>query len=126
MVSNSCVCSMVTHPTNKFGRRGNAKNIKPHPKLRDPKDKRSDERRKGFKNGRIILSGDESVSCITYNVSLSGCRISAVGAENFPDELVVQVDFLAKPRKARVAWRIQGEAGLEFLKDGGSDSGQQD
>jgi len=80
-----------------------------------PSDKRRSERHTTFKNGKIILRDRSVIDCIVRNDSEHGCLVTAIGAESLPDEVMIQLDMLSGHRPARVAWRDQGVAGLEFL-----------
>lgn len=83
---------------------------------RDPREKRASGRRKVYKNSKIILSDRSLVECIARDVSDEGCRISVAGAENLPDEFTIQLDAFSGPRRAKVIWLDQNEAGLVFLE----------
>ncbi len=80
-----------------------------------PGDKRASERKAAYKNCKIILSDRSVVDCIARNVSEKGCLISAAGAENLPEELVIQLDVISAPRRAKIVWVERGEAGIEFV-----------
>ncbi len=100
-----------------FGKRATkSAKITPRETIPNPNDKREGGRTAAFKNTKVILRDHSVVECITRNVSEKGCLISAVGAENFPDEVRIRLSPLSEPLRAKVVWRDKGEAGLEFLK----------
>jgi len=100
-----------------FGKRvTKSAKIAPRETIPDPNDKRELGRAAAFKNAKLILRNNSVIECITRNVSDKGCLISAVGAENLPDEVCIRLSPLSEPLNAKVVWRDKGEAGLEFLK----------
>lgn len=100
-----------------FGKRATkSAKVTPRETAPNPSDKREQGRAAAFKNAKLILRDQSVVECITRNVSDKGCLVSAVGAENLPDELNIRLSPLSEPLRAKVVWRDKGEAGLEFLK----------
>ena len=109
---------MPTQGKPSFGKRAAVSDkVTPDKKPAKLGDKREQERAPVFKNGKIVLSDHSAVECVARNVSEKGCLISAAGAENLPDEVTFHLDAISRPRRAKVIWREQGEAGLEFLTD---------
>ena len=97
-----------------FGKRSAAKGSAQTKPAR-PKDKRQGDRTASFKNGQIFIGANKVLDCAVRNISNEGCMISLFGAENLPDEIKVSVTLGQPRRKARVTWRDQQDAGLEFL-----------
>ncbi len=100
-----------------FGKRATkSARITPREAVPDPNDKREKDRAAAFKSAKLILRDHSVIECITRNVSDKGCLISAIGAENLPDEVCIRLSPLSEPLNAKVVWRDKGEAGLEFVK----------
>ncbi|NOX94440.1 MAG: PilZ domain-containing protein [Alphaproteobacteria bacterium] len=97
-----------------FGKRPAAKGSAP-PKPTRPTDKRQGERTASFKSGQVFIGANKALDCAVRNLSKEGCMISLFGAENLPDDVEISVTLGQPRRKARVTWRDQQDAGLEFL-----------
>lgn len=80
-----------------------------------PGEKRESVRKTAFKNAQLIFPDEGVQSCIARDISPEGCRISLMGAENLPDDLLIKLDAVTRPKLARIVWREGDEAGLEFL-----------
>lgn len=83
--------------------------------LNAPGDKRDAVRVSAFKNAQLILSDQAVQSCIARDISEDGCRISLMGAENLPEDLLIKLDAVTRPKLAKIIWRDGDEAGLQFL-----------
>jgi len=97
-----------------FGKRSAVKGSAP-PKISRPTDKRQGDRTASFKNGQIFIGANKVLDCAVRNLSGEGCMISLFGAENLPNEIQISLTLGQPRRKARVTWRDQQDAGLEFL-----------
>ena len=98
-----------------FGKRPGVDTAPGKRKNARPSDKRRADRVIGFKNGKLILPNGPAADCIVRNYSEYGCLITFVGAELLPETLSIRMDLLSPPQPARVVWRDQGVAGLEFV-----------
>jgi PilZ domain len=78
-----------------------------------PKD-RSD-REPHFRNGVLLLPGGQRLSVIIKNLSDTGARIDFFVKTELPDEVVLNEPTLKLMTRARVVWRNDGAAGLEFM-----------
>lgn len=76
---------------------------------------RKEQREKTFRFGRVFVRKDIAYKCIVRDISPSGARVTLEGRFELPDIVLLRIDQSAFARKARVAWRLDEEAGLEFL-----------
>ena len=106
--------------TGGFGKRNTSPDGAAPKRLQRPTDKRQGIRAPSFRYAKVYISGNTELECAVRDVSQSGCMVSLLGAENLPDELSVRLDPSQPRRKARVAWRENLEAGLEFLPEEGA------
>lgn len=83
--------------------------------LKAPGDKRESVRKTAFKNAQLVLSDQSIQSCIARDISADGCRISLMGAESLPEDLLIKLDAVTRPKLAKVVWREGDEAGLKFM-----------
>lgn len=54
------------------------------------------------------------VRCAIRDATEKSCRIVTSHADEFPDEITLAIDGLAKPMKGRIVWRSENAAGVEF------------
>lgn len=78
-----------------------------------PKDRA--EREPHFRNGVLVLGGGQRLSVIIKNLSATGARIDFFVKTDLPDEVVLNEPTLKLMTRARVVWRLEGSAGLEFI-----------
>jgi PilZ domain len=107
---------MVVQKGGTFGKRKTASSGAA-PKLTRPTDKRGSDRTAAFKNAKVFIGGHTALDCAVRNLNQEGCMVSLLGAENLPDEVTIRLDPSQPRRRARVAWRDQNDAGLQFLPD---------
>ncbi|RMF07943.1 MAG: PilZ domain-containing protein [Alphaproteobacteria bacterium] len=55
--------------------------------------------------------------CVICDASPSGCRIALDDSSIVPDQVRIEVKNLTEPLLARVVWRSEGSAGLQFAWD---------
>lgn len=101
--------------TGGFGKRKSAGGLAQPQRLVRPTDKRADERAPAFRKAKLIISGNTELECAVRDVSDHGCMVSLFGAENLPDQVTIKLDPATPRRAARVVWREERDAGLEFL-----------
>jgi hypothetical protein len=78
-----------------------------------PKDRAA--REPHFRNGVLLLPGGVRLSVIIKNLSDTGARIDFFVKTELPDEVVLNEPTLKLKTRARVVWRNEGAAGLEFV-----------
>ncbi|MHA7871402.1 MAG: PilZ domain-containing protein [Hyphococcus sp.] len=100
-----------------FGKRAAEPGAKPARRLKRPTDKRASDRETAFKNAKLYVAGQLELACAVRDLSDKGCMVTLPGAENLPGELVIKLGLAYPRRRARVVWRKNMEAGLEFLPD---------
>jgi hypothetical protein len=76
---------------------------------------RKEPREKTYRFGRVFIRKEVSYRCIVRDISPSGARIALECRIELPEIVLLRIDQSAFVRKARVAWRMEEEAGLEFL-----------
>jgi len=54
------------------------------------------------------------VRCVIRDATEKSCRIVTSRADEFPDDVTLAVDGVAKPITARIVWRSENAAGVEF------------
>ncbi|KAF0184577.1 MAG: PilZ domain-containing protein [Hyphomonadaceae bacterium] len=79
-----------------------------------PKDRA--QREAHFRNGVLILGGGQRLSVIIKNLSETGARIDFFVKLELPEEVVINEPTLKLVRRARIVWRTEGSAGLEFIE----------
>ena len=98
-----------------FGKRGGPRAQPGALRAPQPSDNRRSERIPGFKNGKILTRRGAGYDCVVRNTSQHGCLVTLIEAEALPETVKVRLDMFSPERPARVVWRDQGVAGLEFL-----------
>lgn len=58
--------------------------------------------------------GGPVVRCAIRDATDKSCRIVTSQVEDFPEEITLTVDGLAKPIKGHIVWRSENAAGVEF------------
>ncbi len=53
--------------------------------------------------------------CIILDASRTGCRISSKALAALPDDILIEIQGLTEPLQARIVWREDNMAGLEFI-----------
>ena len=79
-----------------------------------PKDRAA--REPLFRNGVLVLGSGQRLSVIIKNLSATGARIDFFVKTELPDEVMLNEPTLKLMTRARVVWRLEGSAGLEFIQ----------
>jgi hypothetical protein len=81
------------------------------------REKRKDHRQPLKYPARIDAGDGQLRSCALRDVSRSGARILYAGADDIPDRFLLMLsEGSSAVRHCQVAWRGDGEIGVEFLK----------
>jgi PilZ domain-containing protein len=79
------------------------------------KDKRSDNRKRTFLPARISFGdGALSVECTVAQLSKTGARVNVASSIVLPDRFEFSIPQRSLNCRARLAWRKDEEAGVEF------------
>ena len=80
--------------------------------------KRRAPRRDEFKDGILTLPGGQRMQVVVKNLSDMGARVDFyAGASGIFGDVQLSVPSLAVNLRARVVWKNQSSAGLEFKTD---------
>lgn len=79
-------------------------------------ERRTNARARAFMQGRIIFNnGATTLDCTVREYSDTGARIECSGAVTLPDRFELFVPRKGLTRPARIAWRRDGQIGVEFI-----------
>jgi len=82
---------------------------------RPPQEKARPDRDSVFKQATIILDSGARLSVAIKDISAGGARIEFFQNVALEGEFTISEPMTRLRRRARVAWRVQGAAGLVFL-----------
>ncbi len=77
-------------------------------------NKRSDQRQRVLKSGRIVLGDLHSIDCTLRDVSATGAKLIVKKPDDVPDifRLLISADSTIRPVK--VMWRKPDSVGVQF------------
>lgn len=79
--------------------------------------RRSESRELTYRVAHAFINDRASLKCIIKNISRSGAHIVLDEAEHLPPEIVLAIDQTGQRFDARVIWRREGEAGVNFVRE---------
>ncbi|WP_245436098.1 PilZ domain-containing protein [Methylobacterium sp. V23] len=80
-------------------------------------ERRSEPRSRTLLAGKIALHGGGVIDCTLRNRSPSGARLRVASVVGIPDRFTLLLEMQGERRPARVAWRKQGEIGIQFVDE---------
>lgn len=84
----------------------------------DTADRRRATRRHLGDHGQIGLpDGTVTAACWIADVSQTGARISLFSSLGLPPEFWLSAESTAKPWRAKVAWQIGNQVGVQFIAE---------
>lgn len=91
-----------------------AKPLTAPPPAKKSASSRSEERRKVYRHGKLVISGQVDIDCMIVDWSANGARVLLQGAAALPEYLTLKVIATGEWKRARVAWRSDSAAGVSF------------
>jgi PilZ domain-containing protein len=65
----------------------------------------------------MTITGEQVCDCALIDVSQAGARIAVLAVEMVPDEFLLTLSSSSDvSRRCKVAWRKEGEIGVNFMK----------
>jgi len=77
-------------------------------------ERRRFPRSKVFKGAKLIVPGQERVSCIVHDLSAAGAGLQLLGSVDLPDVFDLCFDTGQRIRECRKVWRTSTLAGISF------------
>lgn len=80
-------------------------------------DRRKSQRGQTYLGGQIVFNGRAStLDCLIRNFSSEGAKISFGDGVALPLEIEVTIHRRAETRRARIVWRNETQAGIQFIR----------